>query len=61
MIKLQHMKIQVSFQNSMILIEHEFKGKLLWSKLVENMSRYALHFIMEEIDQVEKYTLRLLL
>lgn len=57
MIKLQHMKIQVPVQNSMISMEHEFKGKVLWSKLVENMSRYTLHFIVEEIDRVERYNM----
>jgi hypothetical protein len=52
MTKWCHTHIQASFQKSMILLEHIFKGNVLWSKLVRNISRNTLHFIADEADRV---------
>jgi len=50
MLDSQHTQIHASFQTSMIMLEHKFKGKLLWSRLIRNISRNALHYLANEVD-----------
>ena len=46
-----HNILITSFQTSMIMLEHRFKEKLLWSKLIRNISRNTLHYITDEVDR----------
>jgi len=40
--------IHASFQTSIIMLEHRFKRKLLWSRLILNISKNALHYLANE-------------
>ena len=51
-LELQHTVIHASFQTSIIMLEHRFKGKALWSRLIRNISREALYHLIEEYDKV---------
>jgi len=33
------------------MLENRFKGKLLWSSLIQNISRKALHYLANEADR----------
>lgn len=50
-IRSQHSQIHSLFQTSMIMMEHRFKGKVLWSKLVRNMSTNTLYYLTNEVDR----------
>ena len=39
----------------MIIIEHRFKGKLVWTKLVRNISKNVLHYHANKVDQAVGY------
>jgi hypothetical protein len=51
MLELQHTAIHAWLQTSIIMLEHRFKGKVLWSRLIRNISREALHHLVEEYDK----------
>jgi len=51
MLELQHTAIHVSFQTSIIMLGHMFKGKVLWSNLIRNISREALHHLVVEYNK----------
>jgi len=51
MLELQHTAIDASFQTSIIMLEHRFKGKVLWSNLIRNISREALHHLVVEYNK----------
>jgi len=51
MLELQHTRIHALFQTSMIMLEHGFKGKLLWYRLIRNISRNTLHYLVDEDDR----------
>jgi len=51
MLELQHTVIHALFKTSIILLEHGFKGKVLWSRLFRNISREALHHLVEEYNK----------
>jgi len=51
MLELQHTAIHASFQTSVIMLEHRFKGKVLWSRLIRNISREALHHLVVEYNK----------
>ncbi|AES62388.1 FAR1 DNA-binding domain protein [Medicago truncatula] len=51
MLELQHTTIHASFQTSIIMLEHRFKGKLLWSHLIRRISREALHHLVVEYNK----------
>ena len=48
MLESQHTQINASFQTSIIMLEHRFKGKRLWSSLIRNISRKGLHYLVDE-------------
>jgi hypothetical protein len=50
MIKLEHTEMRASFYKNTILMEHRFKGNVLWSKLVENIFRNGSQLIADEAD-----------
>jgi hypothetical protein len=43
--------IHASFQTSIIMFEHWFKDKVLWSRLIRNISREALHHLVMEYNK----------
>jgi len=51
MLELQHTAIHASFQTSIIMLEHRFRGKVLWSRLIRNISREALHHLVQEYNK----------
>ena len=51
MLELQHTAIHASFQTSIIMLEHRFKDKVLWSRLIRNISREALHHLVVEYNK----------
>jgi len=51
MLELQHTVIHASFQTSIIMLKHRFKGKVLWSNLIRNISREALHHLVVEYNK----------
>jgi len=51
MLELQHTAIHASFQTSIIILEHRFKGKMLWSNLIRNISREVLHHLVVEYNK----------
>jgi len=51
MLELQHTTIHASFQTRIIMLEHRFKGKVLWSRLIQNISREDLHHLVEEYNK----------
>ena len=51
MLELQHTAIHASFQTSIIMLEHRFNGKVLWSRLIRNISREALHHLVVEYNK----------
>jgi len=51
MLELQHIAIHASFQTSIIMLEHRFRGKVLWSRLIRNISREALHHLLAEYNK----------
>jgi hypothetical protein len=51
MLELQHTAIHASFQTSIIMLEHRFKGNVLWSRLIRNISRDALHHLVVEYNK----------
>jgi len=51
MLELQHTVIHASFQTSIIMLEHRFKGKVSWSRLIRNISREALHHPVVEYNK----------
>jgi len=51
MLKLQHTTIHASFKTSIDMLEHRFRGKVLWSRLIRNISREALHHLVEEYNK----------
>ena len=51
MLELQHTAIHASFKTSIIMLEHRFKGKVLWSNLILNISREALHHLVVEYNK----------
>jgi len=46
MLELQHTARHASFQTNIIMLKHRFKGKVLWSRLIRNMLREALHHLV---------------
>ena len=55
MLELQHTHIHAFFQTSIIMPEHRSKGKVLWSRLIWNISRNTSHYLTNEFDVVLKY------
>jgi len=51
MLELQHTTIHASFQTSTIMLEHRFKGNVLWSSLIRNISRDVLHHLVVEYNK----------
>lgn len=51
MLELQHTAIHASFQTSIIMLEHRFKGKMLWSRLIRNISREVLHHLVVDYNK----------
>jgi len=51
MLELQHTAIHASFQTSIIMLQHRFKDKVLWSRLIRNISREALHHLVVEYNK----------
>jgi hypothetical protein len=51
MVESQHSQIHASFQTSIIMLEHRFKGKCLWSSLIRNISMKALHYLADDADR----------
>jgi hypothetical protein len=51
MLESQHTQIRTSFQTSIIMLEHRFKGKRLWYSLIRNILRKALHYLADEADR----------
>jgi len=51
MLELQHTAIHASFQTSIIMLEHRFKGNVLWSNLIQNISRETLHHLVVEYNK----------
>jgi hypothetical protein len=33
------------------MLEHRFKGKLLWFRLIRNISRNNFHYLADEVDR----------
>ncbi|AES59838.1 hypothetical protein MTR_1g030360 [Medicago truncatula] len=50
MLELQHTQLHASFQTSIIMLEQRFKGKLLWSRLIRNILRKDLHYLVDDAD-----------
>src|ERR1044072_4659273 len=48
MILKQHNDIQMTFGRSITVLEHRFKGNMLYSQLVGNISRAGLNYIFHE-------------
>jgi len=51
MLELQHTAIHALFQTSIIILEHQFKGNVLWSRLIRNISGQALHHLVVEYNK----------
>ena len=54
MLESQYTSIHASFQTSMIMLEHRFKDKVLWSNLVRNVSRKVMHLLADEEERTDK-------
>ncbi|XP_058776233.1 uncharacterized protein LOC131650548 [Vicia villosa] len=53
MISNQHNEIQTSFGRSITVLEHRFKKNILYSQLIENVSRAGLNYIFHEANRSE--------
>src|SRR4051812_48783546 len=53
MLQNQHNKIQTSFGQSKTVMEHRFKGQILFSQLIYNISCSGLNFMFHEAKRVE--------
>lgn len=54
MLKNQHNKIQITFGQSITVLEHRFNNKTLSSDLVDNISQMGMHFIFHEAKRGKK-------
>src|SRR4051812_30407344 len=53
MLENQHNEIQTSFGRSKTVIEHRYKGQILFSQLIYNISRMGLNFLFHEANRSE--------
>src|SRR3954467_14475889 len=53
MLQNQHNKIQTSFGRSKTVMEHRYKGQILFSQLIYNISRTGLNFLFHEAKRSE--------
>ncbi|XP_058747057.1 uncharacterized protein LOC131620051 [Vicia villosa] len=53
MIKNQHNEIQTIFGRSITVLEHRFKDNILYSQLIDNVSRTGLNYIFHEAKRGE--------
>src|SRR3954469_14034143 len=53
MLENQHNEIQTSFGRSKTVMEHQFKGQILFSQLIYNISRSGLNFLFHEAKRSE--------
>jgi len=53
MLENQHNEIQTSFGRSKTVMEHRYKGQILFSQLIYNISRTGLNFLFHEAKRSE--------